>query len=98
MACEPLLLCSHLCTKHSPIMLYFHVLHGACQGSGKTFTMSGREDVLELEEYEGVPLCRFPALHQRSCIWGPSKHTTPLVVSQPSLLNCCTKSASASWV
>lgn len=41
-------------------MLYFHMLHGACQGSGKTFTMSGREDVLELEEYEGVHLCPFP--------------------------------------
>ena len=25
----------------------------ACQGSGKTFTMSGREDVLALDDYEG---------------------------------------------
>jgi len=58
-------------------MLYLHMLHGACQGSGKTFTMSGREDVLELEEYDGVHLCPFPAQHLRRCIGGLSKLTLP---------------------
>jgi len=71
-ACEAwkaLLVCNHLCAKYDPVRcLHFHILHGACQGSGKTFTMSGREDVLELEEYEGVRLCRFLPPHQRSCI------------------------------
>ena len=52
-----------LATSLQPAFCDVVLLHAPRQGSGKTYTMSGREDVLELDEYEGA---RRPAMTQPS--------------------------------